>query len=103
MQPVSEFIDVKYPILTVLLDLTANEDNIVKVAEKICEQQVLEVVLDQSYFYDVEYATTDLRKLKFLSRFRDMVAGVVLNVTCNVHSTIVIQHILKCNVVNFLL
>jgi hypothetical protein len=41
LKPETDFIDTKYPILTVLLDITANEQNIISVAENLCSQKVM--------------------------------------------------------------
>lgn len=102
MQCENDMVSIKYPASTVLLDLTANEHCIEKVAILIMKHDILRVVL-----LELECALT--RRVPktgplrvYFSRFRDLMIGIVLNLTCNVESDEVAQYMLKLNVVKML-
>lgn len=47
MRPDNDLIFIKYPAATVLLDLTANESCIEKVASLIKEKDLFDIILDE--------------------------------------------------------
>jgi hypothetical protein len=47
LQPPNDLIQVKYPAATVLLDLTANENCIEKVAQLIKEKDIFDVIIKE--------------------------------------------------------
>jgi hypothetical protein len=47
MRPSNDLIQVKYPAATVLLDLTANENCIEKVAHLIKEKDLFDLIMDE--------------------------------------------------------
>ena len=86
LQPRHDLITVKYPAATVLLDLTANENCIEKVAHLIKDQNLFPTIireLDEALKRKIP--KTAPNKI-FMNRFRDLMIGIVLNLTCNVES-----------------
>lgn len=69
-----------------LLDLTANEECIERVAQIMFEKKMFDVILeelDRSFKRKIPKASPD--KITY-SRFRDLMIGIVLNLTCNVEN-----------------
>jgi hypothetical protein len=82
----SEISRVKYPGATVLLDLSANEHCIERVAVMMRERGLYEVVIQ-------ELETSIARKIPrgspdkvLFNRYRDLMIGIILNLTCNVEN-----------------
>jgi hypothetical protein len=76
-----------------LLDLTANEQFIEKIAKNMLQYNMFEyVVYDQlSYLINknTKLATTQLKKL------RDLFIGIVLNLACNIEESTMIIYLVK--------
>jgi hypothetical protein len=84
MQTKNDLVSIKYPAATVLLDLTANEQCIDKVAKLVKDMDLFKVII-------VELENSLNRKVSksnanrvYFNRFRDLMIGIVLNLTCNV-------------------
>ncbi|CDW90949.1 UNKNOWN [Stylonychia lemnae] len=102
MQSKNDLISVKYPAATVLLDLTANENCIEKVAFLIKDKDLFDVIL-------VELEESLQRKVPknspnkvYLNRFRDLMIGIVLNLTCNVESEEITEYMVRKDVIRVL-
>ena len=81
-----EMTKVKYPAATVLLDLTANEQCIEKVAKLILQKEMLPVVVSElKQFINLKVPKQAANRV-FLTRYRDLMIGIILNLTCNVES-----------------
>jgi hypothetical protein len=102
LQESNDLIQIKYPAATVLLDLTANENCIEKVAFLIKEKDLFDVII-----YELDQALK--RKISktapnkvFLNRFRDLMIGIVLNLTCNVESDEITEYMTSKGIVRLL-
>ena len=78
--------EIKYPAATVLLDLTANENCIEKVAKLIKDRNLFDVIVQElDLAFKRKFSSTSPQKV-YYNRFRDLMIGIVLNLTCNVES-----------------
>ena len=102
MQPENDMVTIKYPASTVLLDLTANEQCIEKVAKLIRKYDILAVVIQELELAFSRRSPKTGQQKVYYSRFRDLMIGIVLNLTCNVENEEVVQYMLKQNVVRML-
>lgn len=97
LQPYSDVRSILYPAATVLLDMTANENCIEKVAELMLQNDMFEFVLSQ---------LKELLRFKpesqLHSKLRDLLIGVVLNLACNVESDEITSFLIKNGVVSLL-
>ena len=82
----SELITVKYPAATVLLDLTANEGCIEKVAGLIQAKDLFQVIVTELEVALARKIGKTCPNRVYLNRYRDLMIGIVLNLTCNVES-----------------
>ena len=102
MQMENDMITIKYPAATVLLDLTANENCIERVAELVMKYDLLNIVITELEI-SLQSRTKKASASKvYYSRFRDLMIGIILNLTCNVENEEVTQYMLKKNVVRML-
>ena len=102
MQMENDMITIKYPAATVLLDLTANENCIERVAELVMKYDLLNIVITELEI-SLQSRTQKASASKvYYSRFRDLMIGIILNLTCNVENEEVTQYMLKKNVVRML-
>lgn len=102
LQPQNDLIQIKYPAATVLLDLTANENCIEKVAYLIKERDMFDVImreLEQALSRKVSKCATNK---VYLNRFRDLMIGIVLNLTCNVEGEEITEHMISKDVIRLL-
>ena len=97
MQPHSDLRTILYPSATVLLDMTANENCIEKVAGMMMRHDMFEFVLHQ---------LRELLKFKptsqMPSKLRDLLIGVILNLACNVESEDITTYLIGKGVVPLL-
>lgn len=102
MRPHNDLISVKYPAATVLLDLTANEGCIEKVAFLIKEKDLFDLIMSElEQALTRKVSKTSPQKV-YLNRFRDLMIGIVLNLTCNVESEEITEYMVKKDVVRLL-
>lgn len=103
MQLENDLLTIKYPAATVLLDLTANESCIERVAELIKDLNMLGMVIEELEIslHRRNTIANNANKV-YLSRFRDLMIGIILNLTCNVENTDVIDYMVKQNVIRML-
>ncbi len=92
--PDEDLITVKYPSATVLLDLTANEHCIEKVADMIMERDLFTVIIKELDKALKRIVHKSHPNRVFLNRFKDLMIGIVLNLTCNVESDDVTKYML---------
>ena len=77
----NDLTEVRYPAATVLLDLTANEECIEQVGHIMRKTSLFAMVIKE-----LEIALTlNTRKPQF-SRYRDLLFGIILNLTCNLEN-----------------
>ena len=69
-----------------LLDLTANENCIEKVAYLIKERNIFNVIVKELELALVRKVPKNCPNKVYLNRFRDLMIGIILNLTCNVES-----------------
>jgi hypothetical protein len=102
LQDKNDLIQVKYPAATVLLDLTANENCIEKVAQLIKERSLFDIILRElELALQRKVSKSDPKKV-YLNRFRDLMIGIVLNLTCNVESDEITQYMISKDVIRLL-
>jgi len=102
LRPEHDLISVKYPAATVLLDLTANESCIEKVAALIKERDLFDtIVVELDAALARKVSKSDPNRV-YLNRFRDLLIGIVLNLTCNVESEEVTAYMTERDVVRLL-
>lgn len=102
MAPQNDLISVKYPAATVLLDLTANENCIEKVAHLIKTKDLFCVIIRElEEALQRKVSKTSPNKV-YLNRFRDLMIGIVLNLTCNVESEEITEYMVKQDVIRLL-
>lgn len=75
-----------------LLDLTANESCIEKVAHLIRERDLFDLILVELENALKRKVTKSSPNKVYLNRFRDLMIGIVLNLTCNVESEEITQY-----------
>jgi hypothetical protein len=102
LQPNNDLILVKYPAATVLLDLTANENCIEKVAHLIKEMNLFDVIMKELELALQRKISKNAPNKVFLNRFRDLMIGIVLNLTCNVESEEITEHMVQHDVIRLL-
>ena len=103
MQLENDLLTIKYPAATVLLDLTANESCIERVAELIKDLNMLGMVIEElEISLQRRNTIANSANKVYLSRFRDLMIGIILNLTCNVENTDVIDYMVKQNVIRML-
>ena len=95
-------ITIKYPAATVLLDLTANEQCIEQVALLVMEHNILEIVIQELEISLQRRMPKACADKVYYCRFRDLMIGIILNLTCNVENEDVSKYMLKLNVVKML-
>ena len=86
-----DIIQVKYPAATVLLDLTASELCIEKVAEMVMQKNLLSVVVSELKEALIRKIARNAPNRVYLNRYRDLMIGIVLNLTCNVENESIIK------------
>lgn len=102
MQPDNDLIQIKYPAATVLLDLTANENCIEKVANLIKDKNLFNLILvELEQALQRKVPKTSPHKV-YLNRFRDLMIGIVLNLTCNVESEDITDYMVQRDVIRLL-
>lgn len=102
MLPHNDLIQIKYPAATVLLDLTANENCIEKVAHLIKQKDLFQVIIRElEDALQRKVLKTSPNKV-YLNRFRDLMIGIVLNLTCNVESEEITEYMVKKDVIRLL-
>lgn len=102
MSPQNDLVTIKYPAATVLLDLTANETCIEKVANLIKEKQIFNIIireLDESLKRHIPKGSPNK---VHLNRYRDLMIGIVLNLTCNVESDEITEYMVQNDVIRML-
>ena len=102
MQSENDLITIKYPAATVLLDLTANEGCIEKVAHLIKEKDLFDIILvelEEALKRNVDKKSPNK---VYLNRFRDLMIGIVLNLTCNVESEELTEYMVRKDVIRVL-
>lgn len=77
---------VKYPAATVLLDLTASEICIESVAVMVKNKDLLTVVIKELKDALSKKVPKNAVNRVYLNRYRDLMIGIVLNLTCNVEN-----------------
>ncbi len=102
MQPHNDLIMTKYPAATVLLDLTANEGCIEKVAHLIKERDLFNVIIVELEESLKRVVPKNSPNKVYLNRFRDLMIGIVLNLTCNVESDEITEYMVQKDVVRLL-
>ena len=102
LQSENDMITVKYPAATVLLDLTANELCIERVAILIKNHDILSIVIDELEQSLLRRVPKTGPNRVYYSRFRDLMIGIILNLTCNVENEEVTQYMLKLNIIAML-
>lgn len=102
LQKDNDMITVKYPAATVLLDLTANELCIERVAILIKNHDILRIVIEELELSLQRRIPKTGPNRVYFSRYRDLMIGIILNLTCNVENDEVTQYMLKLNVVSML-
>lgn len=102
MQPDNDLINIKYPAATVLLDLTANENCIEKVAHLIKEKDLFDVIMIELEQALIRKVPKNSPNKVYLNRFRDLMIGIVLNLTCNVESEEITEYMVKKDVIRLL-
>jgi hypothetical protein len=75
-------------IVTLILDLTANENCIEEVAEFLVSHEVFSWVLSELH---KEFSKTERTK------YKDILMGIVLNLSCNIESDEIQKHFLELN------
>mmetsp|Transcript_25102 Transcript_25102/g.24567 ORF Transcript_25102/g.24567 Transcript_25102/m.24567 type:complete len:261 (+) Transcript_25102:914-1696(+) len=98
----TDLIQVKYPAATVLLDLTANENCIEKVAQLIKEKDLFAVIIKELEEALKRKVPKQSPNKVYLNRFRDLMIGIVLNLTCNVESDDITEHMVSRDVIRLL-
>eukprot|EP00347_Sterkiella_histriomuscorum_P003729 403363170 len=102
MQSNNDLVTIKYPAATVLLDLTANEGCIEKVAHLIKDKDLFDIILvelEEALKRNVDKKSP--HKV-YLNRYRDLMIGIVLNLTCNVESEEITEYMVRKNVIKVL-
>ena len=102
MKPQNDLITVKYPAATVLLDLTANENCIEKVAHLIRSKDLFDVIMRELEEALQRKVPKNSPHKVYLNRFRDLMIGIVLNLTCNVESEEITEYMVKRDVIRLL-
>ncbi len=102
MQPNNDLIQIKYPAATVLLDLTANEQCIEKVAKLIEQRDLFKVIIRELELALERKVKRNSPNKVYYNRFRDLMIGIVLNLTCNVESEEITDYMLKQDVIRLL-
>ena len=92
LAPHNDLITIKYPAATVLLDLTANENCIEKVAHLIKEKNMFDIIMRELELALKRKVPKNTNNKVYLHRFRDLMIGIVLNLTCNVESDDITQY-----------
>jgi len=95
LMPSNDIISVRYPAATVLLDLTASETCIERVATLIMQKNLIPLVLLELKLSLERKIPKNCHNRVYYHRYRDLMMGIILNVTCNVESESVTQHILS--------
>lgn len=95
-------IQIKYPAATVLLDLTANEACIEKVAHLIKQRHLFDVIVRELEQALQRKVSKNAPNKVYLNRFRDLMIGIVLNLTCNVESEDITEYMVQKDVVRLL-
>ncbi len=102
MHPENDLIQIKYPAATVLLDLTANENCIEKVANLIKDKNLFNLIMSElEQALQRKVPKTSPHKV-YLNRFRDLMIGIVLNLTCNVESEEITEYMVQKDVIRLL-
>ena len=91
----NDIILVRYPAATVLLDLTASESCIERVSTLIMQKNLIPLVLRELRQSLERKIPKNCPNRVYFHRYRDLMMGIILNVTCNVESEQVTQHILS--------
>lgn len=102
LAPENDLIQIKYPAATVLLDLTANENCIEKVAHLIKDRDMFDVIIRELELALARKVPKNSPDKVYLNRFRDLMIGIVLNLTCNVESEEITEYMVKKNVIKLL-
>jgi hypothetical protein len=102
LQPANDLIQVKYPAATVLLDLTANENCIERVAQLIREKDIFDVIIKELEQALQRKIPKNAPNKVYLNRFRDLMIGIVLNLTCNVESEEITEYMITKDVIRML-
>ena len=74
-----------------LLDLTASELCIERVAQMVKDKNLLEIVVKELKDALSRKVARNAPNRVYLNRYRDLMIGIVLNLTCNVESDTVIK------------
>lgn len=102
LNPENDLIQIKYPAATVLLDLTANENCIEKVAFLIKDKNIFSVIIKELEIALQRRVPKNAPNKVFLNRYRDLMIGIVLNLTCNVESEEITEHMIQKDVIRLL-
>src|ERR1700733_3495389 len=102
LNPTNDLIQVKYPAATVLLDLTANENCIEKVAHLIKEKDIFDMIISELEQALQRKVPKNAPNKIYLNRFRDLMIGIVLNLTCNVESEEITEYMISKDVIRLL-
>lgn len=86
-------IDMLYAAATILLDLTANEENIEKVSENCQRHDMFRFIIQDNLIMLLDHE--DSLKTTQLKKLRDLFIGMTLNLTCNIDDPAVIFTLLK--------
>lgn len=92
ISPHSNLLQVKYPAATVLLDLTASEMCIEKVAQMVQQKELLQVVVKELHESLARKVSKNAPNRIYMNRYRDLMIGIVLNLTCNVENESIINY-----------
>jgi len=88
-----EILSIKYPGATVLLDLTANEQCIEKVAQMMKERGLYDVIVRELEISMARKVPKGCPEKIQYNRYRDLMIGIILNLTCNVESQELTEYI----------
>ena len=77
---------VRYPAATVLLDLTASEMCIERVAQMVKSKDLLNTVVKELHEALARKVPKTAPNRIYLNRYRDLMIGIILNLTCNVEN-----------------
>jgi hypothetical protein len=96
--PLLSMLQVRYPAVIVSLDLTASEMCIERVSQMVKNKNILKVVFREVHLYCILLHESLVRKIIknapnriYLNRYRNLMVGIVFNLTCNVKS----EHVIK--------
>lgn len=90
----------EFSAVTVLLDLTANEGCLEKVAKFLMEHSMYGRIFEE---LQLMLQRCSAPKAEKLCRYKDLLIGIILNLACNVESEEIQQHFVSTGVISLLI